>query len=233
MTEPDDCHFHPEAIACTANQTTNCLTPPQVQALKNIYSPLLGSHGELIYPRYSPGAEADPTSRAIFGGAMIAFPVDWERYTILNTALFDKINPGGIATYDGDMSAFRNRGGKFLTYHGQRDPLISSTNSKRVYDLISHTLALPSLDDFYRLFLIPGMGHCSGALVAPSFGQGTFRDSHVVNASSHNILLALEDWVEGGVAPDTIIGSGANGTVRTHCRYPMRSVFDGKTFVCV
>ncbi|KAJ6479361.1 tannase and feruloyl esterase [Mycena vulgaris] len=246
ITEPDDCHFRPEAIACTANQTTNCLTPPQVQALKNIYSPLLGSHGELIYPRYAPGAEADPTAGAIFGGAMFPLTVDWERYTILNVtehdftnfglkdiALFDKINPGGIATFDGDMSAFRNRGGKFLTYHGQRDPLIPSTNSKRVYDLISHTLAQPSLDDFYRLFLIPGMGHCFGGLGAPSFGQGIFPGSNVVNASSHNVLLALVDWVEGGVAPDTIIGSGANGTIRTHCRYPMRSVFDGKTFICV
>ncbi|KAJ6522369.1 tannase and feruloyl esterase [Mycena vulgaris] len=246
ITEPDDCQFRPETIACTANQTANCLTPPQLQAVRNIFSPLLGSRGELIYPRYSPGAEADPIAAAIFGGPMFGFTVDWERYAILNVtehdftdfglkdiALFDKINPGGIATFDGDMSAFRNRGGKFLTYHGRRDPLISSTNSKRVYDLISHTLRLPSLDDFYRLFLIPGMSHCGGGLGAPAFGQGTSPDSNVVNASSHNILLALVDWVEGGVAPGTIIGSGANGTVRTHCRYPMRSVFNGKTFVCV
>jgi feruloyl esterase len=114
------------------------------------------------------------------------------------------------------------------------EQLISSTNSKRVYDLISHTLSLPLLDDFYRLFLIPGMGHCFGGLGPTSFGQGPAAALNVVNASSHNILLALVDWVEGGVAPATIIGSEAsgNGTERTHCRYPMRSVFDGTVFVC-
>ncbi|KAJ6575698.1 Tannase/feruloyl esterase, partial [Mycena vulgaris] len=111
-----------------------------------------------------------------------------------------------------------------LTYHGRRDPIIPSTNSKRVYDLISHTLSLPLLDDFYRLFLIPGMGHCSGGLGASSFGQS--GGLNVMNDTSHNILLALVDWVERGVAPDTIGGSGENGTTRTHCRYPMRSVFN-------
>ncbi|KAJ7493764.1 tannase and feruloyl esterase [Mycena latifolia] len=231
ITEPDICNFCPEPLACVGNNTTNCLTPIQIQALRNIYSPIFGAQGQLIYPRYSPGAEADPVSRAIIGASFFQFTADWERYAVLNVtehdftnfglrdiALFDKINPGGIATFDGDLSAFRNRGGKFLTYHGRRDPLIASTNSKRVYDLIRSTIKLGTLDDFYRLFLIPGMGHCSGGLGPTTFGQGTFPGSNVVNASSHNILLALVDWVEGGVAPATITGSGANNTERTHCR---------------
>ncbi|KAJ7907545.1 tannase and feruloyl esterase [Mycena leptocephala] len=240
ITEPDECDFRPEAIQCVGNATTG--------SVKNVFTPLFGLHGQLIYPRYSPGAEADPLAGLIvFDGAISNLTADWERYAILNVtehdfsnfslhdiALFDEINPGGIATFDGDLSAFRDRGGKFLTYHGRRDPLISSTNSKRVYDLISHTLSLPLLDDFYRLFLIPGMGHCFGGLGPTSFGQGPAAALNVVNASSHNILLALVDWVEGGVAPVTIIGSEAsgNGTERTHCRYPMRSVFDGTVFVC-
>ncbi|KAJ7867845.1 tannase and feruloyl esterase [Mycena leptocephala] len=208
ITEPDECDFRPEAIQCAGNATADCLTPTRLKQ-----------------PTPSPGL----------------YSADWERCTILNVtehdfsnfslhdiALFDKINPGGIATFDGDMSAFRARGGKFLTYHGRRDPVPG-------YDLISHTMSLPLLDDFYRLFLIPGMGHCSGGLGPTSFGQGTAPGSNVVNASSHNILLALVDWVEGGIAPATIIGSAANGngTQRTHCRYPMRSVFNGTAFVCV
>jgi len=136
----------------------------------------------------------------------------------------DDVNPGGIATFDGDLSAFRDRGGKFLTYHGRIDPLIASGNSKRVYDLISRTHGLPSLDEFYRLFLVPGMGHCFGGPGASRFGQ--FRYSNAVNSSSHNILLALVDWVEGGLAPDTIIGTADDGATRVHCRYPHRSVWD-------
>ncbi|KAJ6509589.1 tannase and feruloyl esterase [Mycena vulgaris] len=219
ITEPDACDFRPEAIQCTASSSNNtsCLTAPQVETVKKIFTPLFGSDGQLVYPRYSPGGEADPLFQAALstGDFFIVASPAWTT---------------GIATFDGDLSAFRNGGGKFLTYHGRRDPIIPSTNSKRVYDLISHTLSLPLLDDFYRLFLIPGMGHCSGGLGAPSLGQS--GGLNVVNDTSHNILLALVDWVERGVAPDTIVGSGENGTTRTHCRYPMRSVFNGSVFVC-
>ncbi|KAJ7739812.1 tannase and feruloyl esterase [Mycena metata] len=244
ITEPDACDFRPEAIQCTAGNTANCLTPIQVETVRNIFTPLFGLQGQLVYPRYTPGAEADHNALQILGGTFFSITQDWGQFAILNvtehdfsnfsvgvTSFWDSINPGGIATFDGDLSAFRNRGGKFLTYHGRRDPLISSTNSKRVYDLISHTLSLPVLDDFYRLFLIPGMGHCSGGLGPTSFGQSD--GLNLVNTSSHNILLAMVDWVEGGIAPDTIIGSGTNGSTRTHCRYPMRSVFNGTVFVCM
>lgn len=68
ITEPDDCNFYAEAIECSAIQTTGCLTPVQVEAIKNIYTPVFGFDGQLIYPRYSPGAEADPLAQSIFGG---------------------------------------------------------------------------------------------------------------------------------------------------------------------
>ncbi|KAJ7112854.1 hypothetical protein C8R43DRAFT_134307 [Mycena crocata] len=89
---------------------------------------------------------------------------------------------------------------------------------------------MPVLDDFYRLFLVPGMGHCAGGIGATAFGQR--NGLNTVNSSSHNILLAMEDLVEGGIAPDTIIGSGADNSTRTHCRYPMRTAFNGTVFVC-
>jgi hypothetical protein len=76
------------------------------------------------------------------------------------------------------------------------------------------------------------MGHCFGGLGHTSFGQGNIPGTNAVNDSAHNILLALVDWVEDGVAPATIIGSDGNGTERTHCMYPMRSVFNGTGFVC-
>ncbi|KAF8122735.1 tannase and feruloyl esterase [Mycena galopus ATCC 62051] len=245
ISEPDECDFRAEAVQCTEGNTTNCITPTQVETVKNVFTPIFGLHGELVYPRYSPGAEGDPASQGsggVLGGPFFNIAQDWGQFAILNVTshdfsnfslkavdFWDSINPGGIATFDGDLSAFRDRGGKFLTYHGRRDPIISSTNSKRVYDLISHTLSLPLLDDFYRLFLIPGMGHCSGGLGPTSFGQSD--GLNLINDSAHNILLAMVDWVEGGIAPATIIGSDANAT-RTHCRYPMRSVFNGTVFFC-
>ncbi|KAJ7137062.1 tannase and feruloyl esterase [Mycena epipterygia] len=230
ITDADACEFRPEALQCTSDETANCLTPIQVEALHNLYSPLYGLEGQLLYPRFPPGAEADPLATAKTPELH-----DFSNFGLADIELMNEINPGGIATFNGDLSTFRNRGRKFLSYHGSRDPLLPATNSKRVYDLIAHTLSLPLLDDFYRLFLIPGMGHCGNGLGANAFGQGILGfgvDGIAVNASSHNILLALVDWVEGGVAPQTIIGTAVDGSVRTHCRYPQRSVWDGAVWIC-
>ena len=92
---------------------------------------------------------------------------------------------------------------------------------------------MPTLDPFYRLFLIPGMNHCTGGPGATLFGQDGI-ETNARNDTAHNILLAMVDWVENGIAPDTMIGVSTNGTERTHCRYPtMKSVFDGKEFTCI
>jgi len=244
ITDPDECTFRPEALLCTGN-ASDCLTASQVEALRSIYEPLFGTEGQLLFPRYDPSAEADGNFAALLSGDIFAIPSNWFKFAIFNNSAFsfdnfsvkdiefsDTINPGGIATWNGDVSAFRDRGGKVLTYHGRRDQLIPSGNSIRIYNLISSTLSLPSLDDFYRLFLIPGMDHCSGGPGAWAFGQlGHARSP--VNDTAHNMLLALVDWVENEQAPDVIVGTvPGSGSVRTHCRYPERSVLNATIFVC-
>ncbi|KAJ7777605.1 tannase and feruloyl esterase [Mycena maculata] len=244
VTEPDACVFRPEALLCHGQGSGTCLTLAQVEALRTIYAPLYGD-GELLYPRLDPGAEGvyigGPGST--FSGEFPSTVKDWLRYAVLNVTEYDfsqygaeegrameEVNPGGIATFDGDLTAFRDRGGKFLTYHGRMDPVIPSGNSKRVYDLVARTLGAPALDAFYRLVLVPGMAHCAGGPGAAAFGQ--IGGTNARNASSHNALLALVDWVEGGAGPETITGTADDGTERVHCRYPMRSVWDGARFGC-
>ncbi|KAG5349437.1 hypothetical protein C0989_003932 [Termitomyces sp. Mn162] len=78
---------------------------------------------------------------------------------------------------------------------------------------------------------LPGKDYEIQSLVATAFGQGGVA-SNVVNASSNNVLLAIVDWGEGGIAPDVITGTGANGQTRNHCRYPQKSVFNGSVFIC-
>jgi feruloyl esterase len=83
----------------------------------------------------------------------------------------------------------------------------------------------------YRLFLIPGMGHCGDGLGANTFGQGIFGfavDGIAMNASSPNILLALVDWVEGDVALETIIRTAVDGSTHTL----QRSVWNGAVWTC-
>ena len=70
ITEPDACEFRPEAIMCTEKRKVDCLTVPQIDALRKIYAPLYGKDGDLLFPRYDPGAEAGPYAYLMFSGSV-------------------------------------------------------------------------------------------------------------------------------------------------------------------
>ena len=57
IEDPNLCRFRPEAIQCTDNFNTNCLTPPQVEIVRAIFSPLYRDHETLVYPAMQPGSE--------------------------------------------------------------------------------------------------------------------------------------------------------------------------------
>jgi feruloyl esterase len=65
--------------------------------------------------------------------------------------------------------------------------------------------------DWMRLFMAPGMGHCGGGP-----GVNTF-DS----------IGTLEKWVEKGIAPDQMMGTGAQGLTRPLCPYPQYAEYKG------
>lgn len=73
ITEPDDCQFNPQVLLCTKDAVRGCLTRPQVDALQNIYNPLYGTDGRLIYPRYDPGAEGASSSWDYFNGVFFKY----------------------------------------------------------------------------------------------------------------------------------------------------------------
>lgn len=71
ITEPDDCRFDPSVLRCSKTRTEKCLTEPQIEAVRKVYSPLYSKHGELLFPRFDPGAEMDPNMRF---GALSGIP---------------------------------------------------------------------------------------------------------------------------------------------------------------
>ena len=121
-----------------------------------------------------------------------------------------------------DLRSFRAEGGKLLQYHGWGDAAISALSSIDYYDSVQTFLSrfpdgrttrpvvLSPITDFYRLFMVPGMGHCGG-------GAGP---------NSFDTLAPLEAWVEKGVAPEQIIGKG-NGMSRPLCVYPKVARYKG------
>ncbi|HUG73565.1 MAG TPA: tannase/feruloyl esterase family alpha/beta hydrolase [Steroidobacteraceae bacterium] len=102
-----------------------------------------------------------------------------------------------------DISAFAGRGGKLILWHGFNDPGPSARGTVEYYEAVSKSTA--GAQDAVRLFLAPGVGHCSG-------GAGPDRVDW---------LSAHDNWVDKGVAPQEVQASKANSTLAwTLCAYP-------------
>jgi len=115
-----------------------------------------------------------------------------------------------------DLSSFRARGGKLLLYHGWADPAISALRTVQYYeDVVEAVGGKRTTNDFARLFLAPGMHHCSGGP-----GPNTF-DS----------LTTLEQWVEEQIAPEQLIAThftaGVADSSRPLCPYPKVARYRG------
>jgi feruloyl esterase len=138
-----------------------------------------------------------------------------------------------------DLRSFRAEGGKLLQYHGWGDPAISALSSIDYYDSVqtflskfpdARSAAGRSTSDFYRLFMVPGMGHCGGGMGPNNFDAFT----------------PLESWVEKGIAPAQFIGTGTvagdstKKMTRPICAYPNLAQYkgtgdpnDAANFVCM
>lgn len=108
-----------------------------------------------------------------------------------------------------DLSAFKKRGGKLLSFHGWSDQSVPGESTIEYWNRVSQTVG--GVDDFYRLFMAPGVGHCA----AFGYGPGPW-----------SLMDTLVDWVEQGKAPDTLFAAGF-GKTRNLCRYPRRLMYKG------
>lgn len=250
IEDTDLCQPIFETLMCNSTASTNsssstqCLTGIQVNTVNQVFSPLYGENGQLSYPRMQPGSEV-LAAYVYYSGEPFQYAEDWFRYVVYNNTQWDPTSwtladaavaesqdPFQVQTWDGDLSAFQKKGGKVLHYHGLEDPIISSDNSKVYYKHVADTMASsPSdLDEFYRFFSISGMGHCSPGSGASYIGQGLA--TYAGPDPEDNVLMAMVQWVEDGIAPEYVRGTkfASDGSVeyrRKHCKYPKRNQYVG------
>jgi feruloyl esterase len=233
LDDPRKCSFDPSSLQCAAGgSSAECLSPDQVGALKKIYAaPKNPRTGAAIHPTLVPGGE--PTWLLVTSPGLVPIPYDYFGRAVLGTsqwdwrkfdfdkdvALANERTGEVLNAIDSDLSKFRAGGGKLVLYHGWSDQVIFPEGSiqyqQSVADKVASGKGVAGVQDFFRLFMVPGMAHCRG-------GTGT---------DLFDAQAAVEAWVEKGVAPASIAARRMeNGNVtrtRPLCPFPQVAKYDG------
>jgi feruloyl esterase len=143
-----------------------------------------------------------------------------------------------------DLKPFRSAGGKLIIYHGWEDPAIPALNAVNYYDSVVSTMGKPTVDSFFRLYMLPGVQHCGSGPGPDVFGG--VGDWNSPDDPQHNVRVALAKWVEKGTAPAAIIATKPADDpkqppkmTRPLCAYPEFAKYKGNgdtndaaNFVC-
>ena len=255
IDDPRKCHFDPAKLLCPSSGSgqaqrdeDKCLTQTQVDAAKKMYDGLKSPRtGEQIYTGWPRGSEgfgegAIQSWRQYITDQQQPARVDFFRYFLFHDPNWDfrSIDWDRDLAYaeqkmpyfpaiDRDLSGFKKHGGKLVMYTGWMDPVVPPQDTVAYYDSVIKTMGgIEKTREFYRFFIAPGMGHCSG-------GPGP---------NQFDALGALAQWVEKGAAPDKLIAThSTNGKVdrtRPLCAYPQvarwrgtGSTDEAANFACV
>ncbi|MCW5969233.1 MAG: tannase/feruloyl esterase family alpha/beta hydrolase [Blastocatellales bacterium] len=259
IDDPTRCAFDPAALLCKGPESDDCLTEKQVAALRKIYSGPRDSKGRQIVPGFVPGSETGIggwgswiTGQGPERSTQFFFSTQAFRNMVYNDPKWDyrsfdpdrdyaiareKISRSLDAT-DPDLSRFAARGGKLILYHGWNDAALPPVNTINYYKSVAAKLGQRRADSFVRLYMVPGLQHCAGGPGPNSFGSMVTAEQ---SDPKHDMTLALERWVEEGVAPNEIIATRRQTPVRTRplCPYPQVARYkggggtdDAANFVC-
>jgi feruloyl esterase len=251
VEDPRKCAFDAASLACKPGaDEAACLTPPQVEAVKKVHEGAKNPRtGEQIFTGWPKGSEAFGDTANQSWRQYITDMKEPSRVGVLKYWLFNDPN-WDVRTLDFDrdfayanerlpymhavdqnLAPLKKSGAKMISYAGWMDPVVPPQDTAAYYEAVAKNMGgYDKTRDFFRLFMAPGMGHCAGG-PGPALNQA-------------DAIVALENWVEKGIAPDKLIATKTtNGKVertRPLCPYPAVARYTGKgsideaaNFVCV
>jgi feruloyl esterase len=225
---PESCNVDFKSLQCKAADGIDCLTERQVQTAQAITSPVATKAGKILFPRVEPGTELrwgrlaggpQPADLFLDEFRYVVYQDpnwDWRSFDLERDSAkahwidkdVDELNP--------DLRAFAKHGGKLLLYHGWADQQVAPGSSVEFYKAVMDASGdLEQASNWVRLFMSPGMAHCSG-------GEGP---------DTFDKIGTMEQWVERGKAPEQIIAAhktaGKVDRTRPLCPYPQVAHYDG------
>jgi feruloyl esterase len=226
IENPKVCRFDAASMLCRAGDGPDCLTAPQVESVKAMYSPGRFSNGQEYHPGLEPGSEIgwedlaseNPGLQAAVNYSYIVHQNpkwDWRTFNADTDVPLaqrrDLETPVDVTS--ADFSKFLARNGKMILYHGWSDPSVAPQGTVNYVNRVLQTT--PAAANSVRLFMVPMMGHCGG-------GDGP---------NNFDMVAALDQWVDGGVVPQRILARRVEGgqVVRTRplCPYPQQARYNG------
>ena len=239
LENPKACKFDPAVLACKGTPDNSCLTPAELQTVRAVYASPANPKTKREIAGLPVGSEINWTDQGWNGPArttgneLMRFVTGNPQWSITDfnferDVVLTEEKAGIMNALDPNLKPFFDRGGKMIHYHGWNDPQISALTSTQYYDRVVAAMGGRNrVISNYRLFMVPGMNHC---------GQG-------IGTATFDMVTALEQWVEGKKAPDSIPASRSEGgkVVRTRplCAYPQVATYKGSgstddaaSFVC-
>lgn len=245
LEDPEECHFNAFELArdghnfeCDGRLIT--FTNEMAQLVFDIHRGPTTFSGAPLFPGISYGtsmnalANISVSEDGARSGNPFRISVSWLKHLVFKDPAFNVSQVQGLREYvelfgstsyeyggllnadNPDLSALRDSGTKLLTWHGQYDQLIpyqNTVNYRRKVDGIMG--GAHNVDDYYRLFLAPGVEHCEGGI-----GPGP-KDP----------LAALVDWVEHSTPPETLdaetVDHDGELVTRDLCAWPAKSKYMG------
>ena len=237
LANPPACDWNPQALLCKTADTSYCLTAKQVETVRKLYDgPSNPVTHQSIYPGLPRGSESSWPFHLTPPGGIPRFDLlfHWTFGANWNWRTFDfnhdvdtvdaKLASMVNAT-DPDLQLFKAHGHKLIVYHGWADVVVPPLESINYYRSVEdaqareaarhHRTELAETEQFYRLFMVPGMDHCGG-------GPG-------LNAIDP--IESIELWVEMGIAPESIVAKRVENDLteiaRPVCPYPQAARYNG------